>query len=134
MQKIFKNLIAVIGILLIITSSPVSAQAPISVIPPKVLTVKEKVQLEFSDAPVMVRIANAESKFITNAKNPNSSASGVFQILRGTWNGNDRDIACRLLGDFDVMKFNADANIACARILYRTSGTTPWNSSKTNWQ
>lgn len=30
-------------------------------------------------------IARAESGFVSNAKNPDSSASGVFQFINGTW-------------------------------------------------
>jgi len=57
------------------------------------------------------------------AKNPNSSASGVFQILKGTW------AAYGCTGDV----FNEDDNIACARKIYDESGTTPWNASRGGW-
>lgn len=114
-------------------ASPVFAQK-ISYIQPVVeLTVKQKVEKEFIDAPQMVKIASAESRFIATAKNPNSSASGVFQILRGTWNGNKYNPACSVLGDFDTYKFDVDKNIKCARILYEDSGTSPWNESKYVW-
>lgn len=115
--------------------SPVFAQQTTSIsIPPIPLTPKEKIQLEFKDAPVMVLIADAESDFIPTVKNSSSSASGLFQILRGTWNGNKKDPACSVLGDFDTYKFDVDKNIACARILYNKSGTTPWNESRHNWK
>lgn len=32
-----------------------------------------------------VRIAKCESEFKYNAKNPNSSATGIFQYITGTW-------------------------------------------------
>lgn len=114
----------------------VSAQSITSIpVPPVVpeLTVRERVELEFLDAPIMVKIADAESDFIATAKNPNSSASGVFQILRGTWNGNKYNPACSVLGDFDTYKFDVDKNIACARIIYEDSGTSPWNESRGTW-
>ena len=38
-----------------------------------------------------VAIAGAESNFIWNAKNPKSSASGVFQFINGTFLGYCRD-------------------------------------------
>lgn len=85
--------------------------------------VKAMVEAEFSDAPIMVHIANAESQFIPWADNPHSTAYGVFQILIGTWEG----YGCT--GD----RGDAADNIACARIIYETSGTRPWDASKHNW-
>lgn len=57
------------------------------------------------------------------AKNPYSTAKGVFQILDGTW----EYAGCT--GD----PYNEDDNIACAKILYQDSGTNPWNASKNVW-
>ncbi len=77
----------------------------------------------FPDAPIMLKIARAESGFKPWEKNPNSSASGLFQILTGTWklHGCEGDV------------FNAEDNIACARKIYDDSGTKPWNESKPFW-
>lgn len=83
--------------------------------------VESRIREVFPDAPVMVEIARAESRFIEKAKNPHSSASGVFQILNGTFK------ACH--GDV----FDAEDNIQCARLLYDQSGTTPWLASKEAW-
>ena len=80
---------------------------------------------EFKDAPVMVSIARAESQFNPKAKNPNSTATGVFQILIGTWN--DPYYGC--VGE----RTDPQDNIDCARKIYEKSGTVPWNSSKANW-
>ena len=33
-----------------------------------------------------IRVARCESRLDPNAKNPTSSATGLFQIVRGTWN------------------------------------------------
>lgn len=93
----------------------------------KQLTPKEKILKAFPDAPIMVRIADAESDFRPNATNPHSSASGLFQILRGTW----KYYGCE--GDFETDRFDVDKNIACARKLYDKSGTSPWNPSKHDW-
>jgi hypothetical protein len=73
----------------------------------------------FSDAPVMYRVAEAESGFNPNARNTTSTAKGVFQILDGTWE------AYRCTGNV----LNAEDNITCARKIYDTEGTIPWNSS-----
>lgn len=81
------------------------------------------VRAAFPDAPIMIEVARAESQFIPTAKNPNSSATGVFQILLSTWNG------YKCTGN----RTNAADNIACARKLYDASGTTPWNASKYMW-
>lgn len=93
----------------------------------KVLTPKEKIILEFQDAPIMVHIAQAESTMCTDKDNPYSSASGCFQILRKTW----ADYKCE--GVFDTDSMNDDINIACARKIYNRSGTSPWNESKHVW-
>lgn len=58
-----------------------------------------------------------------SAKNPRSTATGVFQILIGTWH------AYGCTGE----RTNAADNIRCARKIYDESGTTPWNASKYAW-
>ena len=85
--------------------------------------VENMVRHEFLDAPIMVEIARAESRFIPTAKNPASTATGVFQILVGTW------AAYGCVGE----RTDASDNIACARIIYNQDGTTPWNASSENW-
>ncbi len=64
----------------------------------------------------MIRIAKAESNFKERAKNPKSSASGVFQIIAGTWYSND------CVGD----KWVAEDNIRCAYKLQEKRGFQPW--------
>lgn len=93
----------------------------------KELTPKEKILKAFPDAPIMVHIADAESDFRPNATNAHSSASGLFQILRGTWSY----YQCE--GNFETDRFDVDKNIACARKLYDKSGTSPWDPSKHDW-
>ncbi len=87
------------------------------------MTVKELVEEAFPDAPVMVHVARAESQFNPSAKNPHSTATGVFQILVGTWHG----YGCT--GE----RTNAKDNISCARVIYEESGLTPWNASIHAW-
>lgn len=86
-------------------------------------TVRDLVVYEFRDAPVMVRIASAESSFDPTQKNPTSTATGLFQILIGTW----KYYKCT------GSRTNAEDNIACARKIYTAQGTAPWNSSKSVW-
>lgn len=90
---------------------------------PIILSPRQLVEKEFRNEPVMIRIAKAESEFNPLATNPKSSARGIFQILKGTWN----DYGC--LGD----RFSPQDNIACARIIYDKDGTRPWDASKDKW-
>jgi len=65
-------------------------------------------------------IARLESGYNTNAKNRTSSASGVFQYVKGTFAGTDE-------GKAGLSVFDADANVRAA-IKYMASrrSTTPW--------
>ncbi len=90
---------------------------------PREPTFKDLVIMEFPDAPVMVRICEAESGCTPEAKNPTSSALGGFQILKGTWE------QYKCVGS----RIEASSTIACARKIYDKEGTTPWNSSKSVW-
>ncbi len=58
------------------------------------------------------------------AKNPLSSASGIFQITKGTWEG------AKCKGDI----FTAKDNIDCAVKIYADSGLTPWEASRSGWE
>lgn len=98
-----------------------TASAPI--LPPKPPTIEEKILYAFPDAPIMLKVAIAESRLVPTAKNPESSATGLFQVLQGTWIG----AGCK--GD----PKNADDNIACARKLYDDSGLVPWEASREHW-
>lgn len=75
------------------------------------------------DGDIMVDIANAESSFNPAAKNPRSSAKGLFQIVDSTWS------STKCNGDV----LNATDNIECAKKIRADAGTTPWNASKNNW-
>lgn len=68
----------------------------------------------------MIRIARAESNFRERAKNPRSTASGVFQIIAGTWYSND------CVGD----KWIAEDNIRCAYKIQAKRGFQPWGVCK----
>lgn len=56
-------------------------------------------------------------------KNPRSSATGCFQIIKGTW------ALFKCPGDV----WDEDDNIACARLIYDDSGLSPWSESKPSW-
>lgn len=64
----------------------------------------------------MIRIAKKESNLNPRAKNPKSTASGVFQITAGTWYSND------CVGD----KWNFKDNTDCAWKIQSKRGFQPW--------
>lgn len=73
-----------------------------------------------------IRVARCESGKNLNprAKNPSSTASGIFQIIYGTWNGND----CQ--GN----AFDFVSNIDCAYKIFAKRGFQPWNASRHCWE
>lgn len=91
------------------------------------VTVEEKIRAAFPEDPDMaVKVAFCESSLNPNAKHTNSSASGLFQIIKGTWRG----YKC---GD---NQFDPDQNIECARKIYLRNGwgsTASWAASKPCW-
>lgn len=91
------------------------------------VTVEEKIRASFPEDPDMaVKVAFCESSLNPNAKHTNSSASGLFQIIKGTWRG----YKC---GD---NQFDPDQNIECARKIYLRNGwgsTASWAASKPCW-
>lgn len=62
-------------------------------------------------------IVQRESNFNTNAKNPYSTASGLYQFLTGTFAG----YGC------SGSPFNWKDATACAAKAYRMSGLQPWS-------
>lgn len=121
-----------VAIYLAIMTPVTDAQAPVAekpeVVVPKKLTQDEIIVLiktTFQDAPVMVKIADAESQYCTKNINTKSSARGCYQILKGTFE--DPHYGCS--GD----RMNPVDNIACARKIYDRDGTIPWNASKHIW-
>jgi len=64
----------------------------------------------------MIRIAKAESRLNPEAKNPKSTATGVFQILIGTWDSN------RCEGE----RWDFQDNIRCAYKIQEKRGFQPW--------
>ena len=86
--------------------------------------VGEQLEMPNEDIMKMIRIARCESGFDQYAKNPYSTAKGIFQFIDGTWRSN-------CLKDGNVYDF-AD-NIKCAWKVYQKQGSRPWNASKSCW-
>ena len=81
-----------------------------------------------ADVDLMLRVAWCESGYNTNAKNSRSTASGLFQHLKGWWSG-----AWGVTGPFDP--FNPEQSVkAAADLLYETtSGISNWKASYHCW-
>jgi len=89
----------------------------------------------FQDAPVMIAIASCESEFrqyersgrlLVNS-HPDSSATGVFQILYLTHHPNWSQSP-------ETNITTLEGNLAFARRMFKEAGTTPWNESRSCWQ
>ena len=100
--------------------------------PWRTVSAEARVRAEFSDAPIMVRIAYCESRF--RQFNPDGSVhrgrinpkdAGVFQINE-PWH---LENANRL--GFDI--YSLDGNIGYARHLYERRGTADWKWSRPCW-
>jgi len=80
-----------------------------------------------ADEKLALNVACAEScmrdgediKFNTNAKNPRSTASGVFQFIKGTW-----EHFC------DGEVFDPDDNVKCGVKLLANGGIAHWEASR----
>lgn len=74
------------------------------------------------------RIIKAESNWNPQAKNKSSSASGLFQFIKSSWASYSKKAGVN--GDV----FDAHDNIKVGCWVLNTTGTSPWNASKSKWQ
>jgi len=83
--------------------------------------VDEKLALNVACAESCTRdLVTREIYMNPNAKNPTSSASGIFQFIRGTWNS---------LCDGDV--FDSNDNVRCGvKVLSTKNGIIHWEASR----
>lgn len=95
--------------------------------------VESKVREYFADTPAMIEIARCESNFrqFTDAGNPLRGGNGggmigVFQFFESI----HAPVADGLRFDLETV----EGNLAYASHIYKSQGTTPWNSSKNCWQ
>jgi len=84
----------------------------------------EKLNMPNQDIMKMIRIAKCESGYNEYAKNPNSTAKGIFQFIDSTWREN-------CLKDGNVYDFTD--NIDCAWKVYKEQNDRPWHSSYSCW-
>jgi len=97
-------------------------------IEPEPLTVPEVIDQYAREyglsVPIMKRIAYCESFFIPNAENNSSSATGLFQIIDGTWDY----FGCQ--GE----RTNVEDNVVCAMKIATEGGLHHWNASASCWR
>ncbi len=96
------------------------------------MSTEEYVKQYFSDAPIMIRIAQCESHF--------RQLDSYGNVRRGVVN--NQDVGVMQINEFyhldEAQKANyniytLEGNIAFARKIYEKEGTTPWNSSRPCW-
>lgn len=94
--------------------------------------VEARVREYYADEPILVAIASCESEFRHYDQQGNvlqnkqgSSATGVMQIMASV-----HESEAQKLG-WSIRDF--DGNLAYARHLYATQGTTPWEASRYCW-
>lgn len=87
--------------------------------------ITRRIRETFPEEPRMVRIATCESELNPVAKNPHSSASGLFQIMVSVHE--------RMLREHRLNVWDVEDNLRAARILYDESGLKPWLASVGCW-
>lgn len=88
------------------------------------MSIEELILDTFPDEPIMLAVARSESRLNPLAKNPRSTAKGIFQILDGTW----EDCGC------SGNPYVASDNIKCARKVYEKQGLAAWDDSRAMWE
>lgn len=95
---------------------------------PRLPNVVEYRKKPFKERPeILYKILECESMGDKEATNPHSTATGIFQILKGTEELCEKHIGVEL----DMT--NVNDSWLCALWLYDRYGTQPWNASKHCW-
>ena len=81
------------------------------------------------DPQILLTLAKCESRFDPKAKNPKSTASGIFQFVKITWESTIKELGRE---DFEV--FNSVHNTHAAAYLYSKKGIKPWLASYECWK
>lgn len=89
--------------------------------------IKHYAQAYNIDSALPLRIGMCESGYQWNAKNPRSTASGVYQYLSSTWKNTPE-------GKQGKSVLDPKANINAAIRHIATKGTSPWNASRKCWK
>lgn len=81
------------------------------------------------DVPWAMRVIRCESHGDPSARNPHSTASGLFQHLRTYWSERSGKAGW---SEADI--FDPEANVAVAAWLYYHGGPSHWNASRGCWR
>ncbi len=89
--------------------------------------IERRIEEEFRDAPIMLKVARCESSLKADAYNPknNSHDRGIFQISE-KYHGEE-------MKELGIDPTDVADNIKYARILYDRNGTKDWTASKECW-
>lgn len=99
--------------------------------PSKPKTVKEQVEEYFADVPMLIRVAECESRFRQFDENGNvfrgvvPSDVGVMQINEMYWG--------KTASKLGIDLYTTKGNMQYARYLYEKEGLDPWSSSEHCW-
>ncbi len=94
-------------------------------------TVKQQVEEYFSDIPMLVRVAECESRFQQHDAEGNvfrgvvSADVGVMQINERYWSDTAKKLGINL--------HTTQGNMEYARYLYNKEGLRPWSASSNCW-
>lgn len=89
--------------------------------------IREKAVLYNVNPDHALAIAKCESEFVPTAKNPTSTASGVFQFLESSW----QYYGARYWGSLEGKDvFNAEDNIELAMYVMSVNGYIDWQPSQ----
>ena len=87
---------------------------------------------KYGDNPeIALRIVNCESGFDPNAQNTTSTARGLYQTLKSTFNANAKAMGKDWTYENDAS--DQDKNAELGAYLLSVEGTSPWNASKFCW-
>ena len=84
-----------------------------------------------ADVETALRIVQCESGFVPTAKNKTSSARGLYQIIRGTFNSSVKAMGLTYTHEKDAL--DTEINAQVGGWLLSQAGTTPWASSEFCW-
>lgn len=81
------------------------------------------------DGTLALSIANCESQLNAQAKNPDSTAKGIYQFLDSSW-----DLYSRLHWGESRDVLDSKSNIELGVWVLSQDGTQPWESSRLCWE
>ena len=81
----------------------------------------------FADKEIVIRIIQCESGGNPNAKNPNSTARGLMQVIKSSEEFCERELGMEL----DM--YDPDDNLLCGECLMANGGLAHWEESRYCW-